>query len=226
MYASSARTNDRYTLSWLVSHVRKLLVASQSWFVVTIVGEPILLAFVPHTRLTTTTIVSISCNQISTLRAQVRASESTPRSSPSSRSGSRTSRWDTARMAGGSISSSAVGNWTATRTADAIPGTCGARCRLRAGSYTCYSRCGLSFFFSFRSVSFRNRAADVYVNSKRQKKTDHVFLRRRSSRPIFGQVRGRLWDCRDQVHHIGFRHAGIPRLLDVLHQEFDIGDHP
>jgi hypothetical protein len=40
MYASSARTNDRYTLSWLVSHVRELLVSSQSWFVVSIVGEP------------------------------------------------------------------------------------------------------------------------------------------------------------------------------------------
>lgn len=58
MYASSARTNDRYTLSWLVSHVRKLLVASQSWFVVSIVGEPILLPFV-STQLT----IIISHNQ-------------------------------------------------------------------------------------------------------------------------------------------------------------------
>lgn len=39
VYASSKRTNGRITLSWLISHVRKLLVASQSWFVVSIVGE-------------------------------------------------------------------------------------------------------------------------------------------------------------------------------------------
>lgn len=42
VYASRQRTNGRITLSWLISHVRKLLVASQSWFVVSIVGEWIL----------------------------------------------------------------------------------------------------------------------------------------------------------------------------------------
>ena len=41
VYASRQRTNGRITLSWLISHVRKLLVASQSWFVVSIVGEQI-----------------------------------------------------------------------------------------------------------------------------------------------------------------------------------------
>jgi hypothetical protein len=39
VYASRQRTNGRITLSWLISHVLKLLVASQSWFVVSIVGE-------------------------------------------------------------------------------------------------------------------------------------------------------------------------------------------
>jgi len=39
--ASSRTTNGRATLSWLISHVRKLLVASQSWFVVSIVGAGI-----------------------------------------------------------------------------------------------------------------------------------------------------------------------------------------
>lgn len=39
VYSSRQRTNGRITLSWLISHVRKLLVASQSWFVVSIVGE-------------------------------------------------------------------------------------------------------------------------------------------------------------------------------------------
>lgn len=44
MYASSAArtrtgTSGRFTLPWVISHVRKLLVASQSWFVVSIVGE-------------------------------------------------------------------------------------------------------------------------------------------------------------------------------------------
>ncbi|KAI9507496.1 voltage-gated chloride channel [Russula earlei] len=41
MHASSGSTTDQSTLSWLVSHVRKLLVASQSWFVVSIVGAGI-----------------------------------------------------------------------------------------------------------------------------------------------------------------------------------------
>ena len=154
--------------------------------------------------------------------AQVRASESTPRSSPSSRSGSRTSRWDTARTAGGSISSFAVGNWTVTRTAGAILGTCGARCRLPAGSYTCYSRCDPRSFCEPRK---QEQLTYVRIETETNKKTGHVFLRRRSSRPIFGQVRGRLWDFGDQVHHIRFHHAGIPRLLDVLHQEFDIGNY-
>jgi hypothetical protein len=71
---------------------------------------------------------------------------STPRSSLSLPSGCRTSRWDTARMAGGSINSSVVGNWTATRRARAIPGTCGARCRWGAGSYTCCLRCDIIHF--------------------------------------------------------------------------------
>ncbi|KAI0302674.1 voltage-gated chloride channel [Russula brevipes] len=39
--ASSRTTNGQATLSWLISHVRKLLVASQSWFVVSIVGAGI-----------------------------------------------------------------------------------------------------------------------------------------------------------------------------------------
>ena len=128
-------------------------------------------------------------------------------------------------MAGGSISSFAAGNWTATRRAGVILGTCGARCRSRAGSYMCYLRCDSRFLVSFCKP--RNGVADARVNRNRKqnKKIGHVFLRRRSSRPIFGQVRSRLWDIRDQVHHIGFRHARIPRLLDVLHQESDIGDY-
>jgi hypothetical protein len=52
----------------------------------------------------------------------------------------------------------------------------------------------------------------------------HLFLRCLPPRPVIGQVRGRLWDSGDQVHHIGFRHAGIPRLLDVPRQEFDAGN--
>ncbi|KAI0001275.1 voltage-gated chloride channel [Russula compacta] len=40
-YASRSRTNDRFTFSWFISHIRKLLVASQSWFVVSIVGAGI-----------------------------------------------------------------------------------------------------------------------------------------------------------------------------------------
>ena len=39
MYSSSTSANGRITLPWLISQVRKLLTASQSWFVVTIVGE-------------------------------------------------------------------------------------------------------------------------------------------------------------------------------------------
>jgi hypothetical protein len=39
MHASSASTGGRFTVSWFKFHVRELLVASQSWFVVSIVGE-------------------------------------------------------------------------------------------------------------------------------------------------------------------------------------------
>lgn len=52
----------------------------------------------------------------------------------------------------------------------------------------------------------------------------HILLRCLSPRPVIGQVRRRLWDSGDQVHHIRFCHAGIPRLLDVPHQESDAGD--
>ncbi|KAF8499678.1 voltage-gated chloride channel [Russula emetica] len=41
VYPSSANANGRITLSWLISQVRKLLTASQSWFVVSIVGAGI-----------------------------------------------------------------------------------------------------------------------------------------------------------------------------------------
>lgn len=39
VYASNTSANGRITLSWLITHARKLLAASQTWFVVTIVGE-------------------------------------------------------------------------------------------------------------------------------------------------------------------------------------------
>ena len=39
VYASSASANGHITLPWLISQVRKLLTTSQSWFVVSIVGE-------------------------------------------------------------------------------------------------------------------------------------------------------------------------------------------
>jgi hypothetical protein len=39
VYASSRTSNGQITLSWLISQIRKLIVASQSWFVVSIVGE-------------------------------------------------------------------------------------------------------------------------------------------------------------------------------------------
>lgn len=45
LYASRSRTNDRLTFSWFISHIRKLLVASQSWFVVSIVGESLCAPF-------------------------------------------------------------------------------------------------------------------------------------------------------------------------------------
>ena len=140
---------------------------------------------------------------------QVRASESTRRSSPSSRSGSRTSRWDTARMAGGSISSFAVGNWTATRTAGVILGTCGARCRLRAGSYTCHSRCGPLFCFpSFLSVSPEgNRAADamcVFVNRNANKTNRPHF----PSSPL---VSSDLWPSTRPA--LGFRRSSASYLV-------------
>jgi hypothetical protein len=85
------------------------------------------------------------------------------------------------------------------------------------------------FAVRFPFLPERNRTADVYMrvceSKRKQKQTGYVFLRRRSPRPNLGQVRGRLWDFGDQVHHIGFRHAWVPRLLDLPHQEFDIGDY-
>ncbi|KAI0305401.1 voltage-gated chloride channel [Multifurca ochricompacta] len=41
VYASSRRSNGQITFSWLISQARKLVVASQSWFVVSIVGAGI-----------------------------------------------------------------------------------------------------------------------------------------------------------------------------------------
>ncbi|KAH9978994.1 voltage-gated chloride channel [Lactifluus volemus] len=41
VYASSRTSNGQITLSWLISQIRKLVVASQSWFVVSIVGAGI-----------------------------------------------------------------------------------------------------------------------------------------------------------------------------------------
>lgn len=38
-YTSSRTANGHIALSWLISQIRKLVVASQSWFVVSIVGE-------------------------------------------------------------------------------------------------------------------------------------------------------------------------------------------
>jgi len=76
--------------------------------------------------------------------------------------------------------------------------------------------CFLGAFVSFSLVSQIRQLMNL--------RKGRIFLRRVTPRPVSGKVRGRLWDPGDQVHRLGFHHAGIPRFLDVPHQEFDAGN--